>query len=357
MKLLWVGPLTNDYKGMINTAISPAANRWQLSLIEGLIDLGCKTQVLSYIPYPSYPKGKVIIKGNHTKIRGISTIQVPYLNLPIYRKKSLLKAFKCEYKLLQDCDVIITYNASHQNTALAKYLKKHFEKKWVSIIAEGDFDNGADLTVFLSYFLYKNSSLRKMHLDGGVETFIADSIQSTRGEKVILFSGALNKWTGIEEFAKVFCKLELPGVVLHIYGKGDSRILKRLAEKNRSIIIKGFVDEMILEQAKNNAFVFVNPRPTDIEGGDNNFPSKVLDYMKHGKPIISTRTKGLAPYYDDLLFYYDPASESSLFRLLNSILNLTQSEKRILSCKIKNFCVEHSWTYQANRLIQEIGNI
>lgn len=355
-KVLWIGPIVHPSEVSKFAGISPAANKWQISLIECLQSIGWELTILSYIPNSIFPKGKFHVPPFRGKKTNFKTRQVGYFNVPFIRPLSLLKNHLSALEWEKDFDVVITYNNSFQNVKIGNYLK---QKKclWVSIVAEEEYVEGPDLTVFLSYGYFRKASIHnKMHLDGGVENFIGSEVYNLN-KKVLLFSGALNKWTGIEKFALSFSRLNIPGCELHIYGKGNSAIINELVIGQSNIVMKGFVSDLTLEEACRNAFAFINPRPTDILGGETNFPSKVLEYLRYGKPILSSKTAGMAPYYENLLFYYDPNNPESLVKEIDKLLSVNADDKNALNKKIEDFCIEHSWDNQAARLIKEIEKV
>ena len=124
-------------------------------------------------------------------------------------------------------------------------------------------------------------------------------------KKIILFTGNISKLTGIIDFALLFNEISNSNFELHIYGKGYDEILKNLSEKNSSIKIFGFVNDEVLENAMRSAWIYVNPRSISEETLQNTFPSKILEYLRYGKPILSTKSSGIGNKYDSFLFYYN----------------------------------------------------
>lgn len=352
-KVLWIGPVIKPEDIRKHPAISPAGNKWQSSFIKALENIGFSVVIFSYLPDPYFPKGRLIPYYSGNALNN-SMMQHSYVNLPFIREKSLAHNLKKSMHNLNDFDYVITYNGFIPHIKAAKLAISIFHTKWINIVADSDYVKGPDLNVFLSYGFYQKATIEnKIHLDGGVEKYIGSEFTPLK-KKILLFSGAINKWTGIEEFALDFSQLERDDFELHIFGKGESGHLKTLSSNFKNIILKGFVSEEELDRASKNSFAFINPRPLYIKGGEKNFPSKILEYLKYGKPIISSRTEGLAPYYDQLLFYYEPSQKASLNDVLNEINSINNDDFCQYQKKLRTFCENHSWNQQAHSLMNEI---
>jgi glycosyltransferase involved in cell wall biosynthesis len=358
MKVLWVGPLADSEQVTRCPAVSAAAVSWQRSMIEACSELGCHVQSLSYITESSFPKGSLIPESSKFNLTSVQSTPVQYINITGVREYSLLKNFKSALRNYSPADVVITYNERPAHTLLAQYLRKYRKSYWVTIVADANYVSGADLYVFLSYEYYKSAKVKnKIHIDGGINPIeIPDfKIAVTNKPKILLFNGSLTKWTGIERFALDFAQIDSSDFVLKITGQGKSDIITKLAEENQNIIFLGFLNDYDLDMERRNAFAFVNPRPVNIRMGETNFPSKILEYLSYCKPILSTKSPGLAPYYDNLLFYYDENSISSLERSLKNLFCLSMDDESFVSFreKLKNFGEYHAWKKQVIKILDK----
>jgi glycosyltransferase involved in cell wall biosynthesis len=57
-----------------------------------------------------------------------------------------------------------------------------------------------------------------------------------------------------------------------------------------------------------------------------NFPSKVLDYMSYGRPIVSTQAPGLGPAFDDVLVFSEGDEPQQLAQAIDRVLGWSPSE-------------------------------
>ncbi|HHX68555.1 MAG TPA: glycosyltransferase [Gallicola sp.] len=354
LKVIWVGPIVGPSHLSKYKAVSPAANKWQMNFITSLMKQGIQVINVSYLPEQIFPKGRLFpYYKQHND--SIFSIQSKYINLPKLKNVTLGANIFKEISKHNDSEVVITYNNYIPHTKAASLAKKKYNMKWVNIVADDNFVEGPDLTLFLSYGYFLKSEISpKMHIDGGLYPLTKDDYKPKRS--VILFSGALNKWTGIEEFAEQFLKLDQRQFELHIYGKGDSILLRKLSASDR-IKLKGFVSDEELEKSMQECFAFVNPRPIDIPGGENNFPSKLLEYLRYGKPVISTKTAGIAPYYDNVLYYYDPLDTSSLVSTINKLSNLDDNDMKLHRHNIEKLYSNHNWNSISDSFLKKIKSL
>lgn len=345
-KAIWIGPVVRPEAEHIFKAISPAANKWQNSLIQSLENSSIELMILSYLPEPYFPKGSLIPVVNKTYVKP-SIIQNKFINLPLLRNYTLANALINSAKKFNNFQFVITYNNSVPHIKAAQFLRSKFKMKWINIVADDLHCKGPDATVYLSHGYFKSSNhLRKYHFDGGIDFISPINIGETQNKKkVFLFAGAINKWTGIEVFATDFSFIPpeiTKDIELHIYGKGSSKILDDLVKKDDRIKWMGFVTKEQLDNAMISCYAFVNPRPINIIGGEFNFPSKLLTYLSFGKPILSTYTKGLAPYYEDVIFFYD-GTRKSLSEKIIKMNQMDVNDHIDIQLKILKFVEENTW--------------
>jgi hypothetical protein len=170
---------------------------------------------------------------------------------------------------------------------------------------------------------------------------------------VLLYAGSITKWTGIEDFIinyhNVLNDFDLE---LHIYGKGESKIISEIAKYNTKIKFIGYVDDNTLDKACKNAFAFINPRPLNVLNGDNNFPSKILYYLSYSKPILSTLTLGLSSDLSKILTLYNPSNDQDIIRCLELISDIGYYEKQ--TKLLQNYILQNTWDKKVEILFSKI---
>ena len=369
--ILFSGGIFNE-KTMLNSkAISPASNRWQSGLIQSLANQLFPVSLLSHLPEPIWPKGHYK-PGNQNDLDTLFDNKiVRYWNLPFLRNSSLSNAYVNAFKKI--CfekgtpSVLITYNPSPFNVQLGLYAQNYCNVPWVSICADyhdpgpnwskyAPYANEAKGHIFLSYHAFQDCPFKtKLHLDGGIKDLHFNSelktINNTKKNKVIVYTGMLTKWGGLDLLLGAFKKSKDPNIELLICGHGSSLKLKLALKEDSRISFFGLVSEPKLREIYQSADIFVNPRPSNITDNNMNFPSKLLEYLSYGKPVISTFTLGLSPKYNRVLEILDEETEECLRNKIEFTLKYSNEEKIRISNRIRQFLLEEkTWTGQSKKL-------
>ena len=97
---------------------------------------------------------------------------------------------------------------------------------------------------------------------------------------------------------------------LHLYGAGPmtEEVRTAAAERDR-VVFHGLVDSTTLASAYGDAALLVNPRPVDQSFVKYSFPSKLLEYLGTGRPVMTTRLPTIPGDYDAHLIYTGDTAE------------------------------------------------
>jgi len=112
----------------------------------------------------------------------------------------------------------------------------------------------------------------------------------------------------------------------------------------------GFVSETELIKIAKQTDIFVNPRPSHIPENAQNFPSKLLEYLAFGKPVVSTWTAGLSEEYKGLLVLLARETEECLINTLEDVLSWTSYQNKNFAIKCEEFVKSKSWARQAEKM-------
>ena len=157
-------------------------------------------------------------------------------------------------------------------------------------------------------------------------------------EKYIFYSGTLAERYGIKELVDAFIELKPKNYQLWICGDGDSlNYIEKKSVAYSGIKYLGQLPREEVIQLQKNAAVLVNPRRPEGEFTKYSFPSKVMEYMSSGRPVIMHKLPGIpSDYYQ---YCYTPTSStfSSFVDCLRNTLALPSSELTSKGLAAKNF--------------------
>lgn len=171
--------------------------------------------------------------------------------------------------------------------------------------------------------------------------------------KNIIYAGGCYEEYGVKMLIDAFRSLPQKDITLSIYGRGpmakDMSKYEAIDSRLHYMGIKSN-DEIVKEELK--AWLLVNPRPTKEEFTKYSFPSKNMEYMVSGTPVLTTALPGMPKdYYDKVFVCYDETVNGFAY-ILNRILNFSPDLLNEIGSKAKNFVLKgKNNIVQAKRVI------
>lgn len=159
-----------------------------------------------------------------------------------------------------------------------------------------------------------------------------------KDQKYIMYAGTLHKKFGIKKLVDCFLEINYPGIELWIFGQGDyEEELIRIAKSNDKIKFLGTKPKNIIFKYEQNSLFLVNPRPTSEEFTKYSFPSKTIEYLSSGRPLLTTKLKGIPDEYNDYIYLLGDETDKEFKNNLRNILSLTNEELTEFGLKGKEF--------------------
>ncbi|GAA1913620.1 glycosyltransferase [Nocardioides hwasunensis] len=169
----------------------------------------------------------------------------------------------------------------------------------------------------------------------------------------VLYAGALRREYGVETLVEGFREVEDPDARLVIYGAGDfAPDLVLAAAEDPRIDFRGPAPIETVLRAEESAWLLVNPRPADAEFTKYSFPSKNMEYLASGTPVLTTRLPGMPQEYYDFVLTIDGSSPHDVAAALRSALTMTPEELHLRGGRGKSFVMERKNNVaQARRIL------
>lgn len=115
-------------------------------------------------------------------------------------------------------------------------------------------------------------------------------------DKYIVYTGKMDEKFGVKNLVDAFKYIE-EDVYLVLCGTGDSDEYIKAAAKDSRIIAFGQVTPDIAREWQDKAAVLVNPRMNNEEYTKYSFPSKNIEYLLTGKPVVAYMLDGMPEEY------------------------------------------------------------
>ena len=180
----------------------------------------------------------------------------------------------------------------------------------------------------------------------------ADVVSSD--EKIILYTGTLHKIFGIANLVEAFMKIDDPSYRLWICGSGDmQQEVERAAQKDSRIVFWGYVSKQKINELQEKATVLVNPRQNNEEYTKYSFPSKTMEYMMSGKPVVMYKLDGVPKDYEDYLCYVSGDTINDLRDKLVEVCSMPISDRKKIGEQAKAFVLsQKNSKYQARKVLE-----
>ena len=142
-----------------------------------------------------------------------------------------------------------------------------------------------------------------------------------------MYAGGLHEKYGLKLLVEAFMRVDKRDWNLVIYGSGSfAEDIKKYAKCDRRIIYKGVVPNEVVVEAELEASLLVNPRPTYEEFIRYSFPSKNIEFMVSGTPLLTTKLPGMPTEYYEYVYLFQEETINGYQSTLENILSLSSSE-------------------------------
>lgn len=307
-------------------AVKPAfqAQKYHRLLLEGL---AAHTQV-DVIANP--PVNRQVLSRGFVRMPREQEGGAVYHNLPAVRNplvKALVVGFGTFFQVLfrADRDGAVVVDGLNRVTALAALAAARLRRRpCIGIVTDlPEMLSGSGMSIRLSQFVIRHCTgyvfltqtmndrlnpdgkpyvILEGHADISMGQ-VSPSLEEKHKPRVCLYAGGVSRDYGLAELVDGFRLANLPDTQLHIYGPGDYvPELEQIARQDSRIVYGGMLLSSQVVQREREATLLVNPRPTGEEFVKYSFPSKTMEYMASGTPVLTTDLPGMPPEYHDYVY-------------------------------------------------------
>ena len=163
---------------------------------------------------------------------------------------------------------------------------------------------------------------------------IKSFIPTANSEIRFLYSGTLCEYNCIKQLINAFKSLNNPNAELEIFGDGPlEQFVRNAADNDGRIRYFGRISGEELREYISKADVTVNLRTVPSVVNDYAFPSKVVEYMKEGKAVLSTNVSENREF-EQAVFLVEPFNETNLLSVMSGICKKPASiEEKVCNSK------------------------
>lgn len=176
---------------------------------------------------------------------------------------------------------------------------------------------------------------------------------------IVMYAGSLGRAYGVGVLLEAFAMLPGPEYRLWLFGGGNMEDdIRAAAERDTRIEFAGYVLPEVVFRRSCEASILVNPRPSRQEFTPYSFPSKLLEYMASGTPVLTTRLPGIPEEYDPYLLWLDEETPASLAAQLSHLRAVSRQELERRGRYAQDFVLrEKNYLRQGSRILRFIQQI
>ncbi|MDF2999130.1 MAG: glycosyl transferase group 1 [Xanthobacteraceae bacterium] len=140
----------------------------------------------------------------------------------------------------------------------------------------------------------------------------------------VVYAGGVSAAYGMDRLLDAAARL--PAVRFLIFGKGDY-VPRVTAGDLANVEYGGFVDARALALHLMAADILINPRPSGEAFARYSFPSKLIEYVATGRPVLTTRIVSIPSEIAPCFHYIDDESGEGIARAIEALVALGREER------------------------------
>lgn len=170
------------------------------------------------------------------------------------------------------------------------------------------------------------------------------------------YSGTLDKQYGIKELLEAFISIDNPNFHLWICGDGNGKEdVEKLQSQDPRIEYFGCLGHADVIDLQHAADILINPRSSEGVFTKYSFPSKTIEYMLAGKPVIAYKLMGIPDEYDDHLLYIQEG-ETGLADCIRQYGNTNKEEQMQIGERNRLFAINNkNYIIQTEKILKKMG--
>ena len=176
--------------------------------------------------------------------------------------------------------------------------------------------------------------------------------------RTVFYAGGVSRQYGLADLTEGFLMADLPNTRLEVYGPGDYvKELQQIAQTHSNVYYGGMLLNSQIVGKEQEATLLVNPRPTHEEFVKYSFPSKTMEYMASGTPVLTTRLPGMPKEYYPYVDFIEEESVSGIAAALKAVLARSDEDLFRKGQAARDFVLEgRNNVVQAKKLLDMLEN-
>ena len=332
---------------------------------------------ISYYPVPSYPKyGKIVVPSANFHLGSLAGYVPGMINMPVIKELCYcIDTVRRIHKNREPENVIVISGLYRCLLRPARILKRRYGIKIYAIVPDipelmrtyrndyscirmllnkldvahsKQFRSCVDGFIVLSEYMVPivaPDGRPWIQIDGMCD--LRKILESTpqnenTKETFLLYAGKISAKFGVDRLIKGFQTANIPGCKLYLCGDGDlNHEVSRISAQDNRIRFLGLVPHDKVLELESRASLLVEPRPSNDPLTKFSFPSKILEYMASGTPVLTTNLPCLSEEYRMYQYRIEDESVEGISRAILATMGISREEREALGSAARSFISEH----------------
>lgn len=185
------------------------------------------------------------------------------------------------------------------------------------------------------------------------ESYNYKNLGVDKSKKRVLYSGAMQKKYGVTVLLDAIKYIDDENAEFVFYGNGDgAEDVVNASKTDSRIKWFEFLETELLHEEQQKATVLVNPRQNNEEFTKYSFPSKNLEYMLSGRPVICYMLDGMPKEYKEYLIVPENDSAKAMADTIQSVFNKSYEEQSEIGNRTREFALNNkNYLVQTKKII------
>ncbi len=225
--------------------------------------------------------------------------------------------------IVTDLPELTTNMKSRKMSRIKQYLESLIQHKNTQSLEK--YNGYITLTQSIYDAINPKHTKPNLIVEGSVDSSLKYNKQILDSKPVVVYAGGAYEKYGLRTLVEAF--LSIDNAELHIYGEGTYvEEIKEISQTHPNIQYMGLASLEEIVSIEQRASLLINPRPSNEEFSKYSFPSKTLEYMSSGTPLLSTMLPGIPKEYFQYIRAISPETTDGMFKSICELLSLSNED-------------------------------
>lgn len=401
MKILFISSIIPSeflsfFESKSKVNIGGAANVFQNAVVQGLIENGADFDVISYPGlgcFPHHYSRPFTISAEFSISEGKKGCLKKYCSILGIKDVSIrMRAYRDIRKYLNKTSdfgpiAVLTYNIDTPIMKALRKLKNFYPRIIIATVITDLVDNIFDfssnnssllkkiqqrilvrdtkaLYPFIDKYILLTAQMVDKIPDATGKNIVIEGIASQKsyisvnsGQKdtrTLLYTGVLEDFSGVKSLVNAFMLTTNPAFKLIICGNGVlERYILEKAEIDNRIVYAGVVSHEEALNLQRKVTALINPRQPNGDITKYSFPSKTMEYLSSGTPMIGYKLEGIPEEYFDYMYTINELDDYGLANSITEVLSKDDKELKKKAAEALQFINENKTSrIQVNKVLR-----